>query len=38
VEGTDVYALAGRTVIDLTHPERAVPDLARGVTSLTYVG
>jgi hypothetical protein len=38
VEGTDVYALAGRTVIDLTHPERSVPDLPRGVSGLTYVG
>ena len=38
IEGSDVYALAGRTVIDLTHPERSVPDLARGITGLTFVG
>jgi hypothetical protein len=37
VEST-VYALAGRTVVDLTRPERSVPDLPRGVTALTYPG
>ncbi|MDZ5662779.1 LpqB family beta-propeller domain-containing protein [Nocardioides sp. S-58] len=38
VEGGEVYALAGRAVLSLTTPERAVPDLPRGLTSLTYVG
>ncbi|RYB93026.1 hypothetical protein EUA93_00850 [Nocardioides oleivorans] len=38
VEGSDTYALAGRSVSNLTRPERPVPDLPRGLTSLTYVG
>ncbi len=38
VEGSEVFALAGRTVISLTRPERAVPDLPPGLTSLTYPG
>lgn len=35
---TEVYALAGRAVTSLTRPERTVPDLPEGLTSLTYVG
>lgn len=35
---SEVFALAGRTVYSLTRPERDVPDLPRGLTSLTYVG
>jgi Lipoprotein LpqB beta-propeller domain/Sporulation and spore germination len=38
VDGTEVFALAGRTVISLSRPERSVPDLPRGLTSLTYAG
>ncbi|WP_210650455.1 LpqB family beta-propeller domain-containing protein [Nocardioides sp. SYSU D00065] len=38
VERSEVYALAGRAVLSLTTPERSVPDLPRGLTSLTYVG
>jgi hypothetical protein len=34
----EVYALAGREVTSLTRPERPVPDLPPGLTSLTYVG
>jgi hypothetical protein len=34
----EVFALAGRTVFSLNNPERAVPDLPRGLTSLTYAG
>lgn len=34
----EVYALAGREVTSLTRPERVVPDLPPGLTSLTYVG
>jgi hypothetical protein len=34
----EVYALAGRAVTSLTRPERSVPDLPKGLTSLTYVG
>jgi hypothetical protein len=34
----EVYALAGREVTSLTRPERLVPDLPRGLRSLTYVG
>jgi hypothetical protein len=34
----EVFALAGRAVISLTTPERTVPDLPRGLTSLTYAG
>lgn len=37
VEG-EVFALAGRTVRSLSRPERAVPDLPRGLSSLTYTG
>ncbi len=35
---SEVFALAGRTVRSLTRPERAVPDLPQGLTSLTYTG
>ncbi|MCP3422348.1 GerMN domain-containing protein [Nocardioides pinisoli] len=38
VELGEVYAVAGRKVVSLTTPERTVPDLAPGLTSLTYVG
>lgn len=38
VDGSEVFALAGRAVTSLTRLERSVPDLARGLTSLTYVG
>lgn len=38
VELIEVYAVAGRSVFSLTRPEREVPDLAPGLTSLTYVG
>lgn len=34
----EVYAIAGREVTSLTRPERMVPDLPPGLTSLTYVG
>lgn len=34
----EVYALAGRTAVSLTRPERLVPDLPPDLTSLTYVG
>jgi hypothetical protein len=33
-----VYALAGRTLFDLTRPERSAADLPRGLTGLTYPG
>lgn len=33
-----VYAVAGRTVTDLTTPERPVPDLPAGMRGLTYAG
>lgn len=35
---SEVFALAGRVVKSLTRPERAVPDLPQGLTSLTYTG
>ena len=35
---SEVFALAGRTVRSLTRPERAVPALPRGLTSVTYTG
>jgi len=38
LEGSDVYALAGRSVSDLTRPERTVADLPRGLTALTFAG
>ena len=38
VDLVEVYAVAGRSVFSLTRPEREVPDLAPGLTSLTYVG
>lgn len=38
VDLSEVYGLAGRTVIDLTRLERSVPALQRGVTSVTYPG
>jgi hypothetical protein len=38
VELTDVYALAGRAVTRLTRPGPALPDLPKGLTSLTYAG
>jgi hypothetical protein len=34
----EVFALAGRAVISLTRPERDVPDLPRGLSSVTYSG
>ena len=37
-DDSEVYALAGRAVTSLTRPERSVPDLPKGLTSLTYVG
>lgn len=37
-ELSEVFALAGRTVKSLTRPERTVPPLPRGLTSLTYTG
>ncbi|SEC66353.1 Sporulation and spore germination [Nocardioides exalbidus] len=36
--GPDAFALDGRAITNLTHPERTVPDLPRGLTSLTYTG
>lgn len=38
LEGSEVYALAGRRVIDLTRLERTLPDLPRGLTDLTFAG
>lgn len=38
VDLSEVYGVAGRTVVDLTRPERSVPDLPRGLSSLTYSG
>jgi hypothetical protein len=38
VDGSEVYARAGRSVISLTRPERTVVALPVGVTSLTYPG
>ncbi|PKH43384.1 Sporulation and spore germination [Nocardioides alpinus] len=38
VDLSEVFALAGRTVRSLTRPERTVPDLPPGLTSVTYVG
>jgi hypothetical protein len=38
VDLLEVYAVAGRSVVSLTRPERDVPDLAPGLTALTYVG
>ena len=38
VELTEIYALAGRAVTSLTRPGPALPDLPKGLTSLTYVG
>jgi hypothetical protein len=38
VDLSEVFALSGRTVISLTHPERTVPALPKGLTSLTYPG
>ncbi len=38
VEGTEVYAVAGEDVIDLTSPTRPLGTLPPGLTSLTYVG
>jgi hypothetical protein len=35
---SEVYGVSGRVVVDLTRPERTVPDLPRGLTSLTYPG
>ncbi len=35
---SEVFALAGRTVKRVTLLERSVPDLPRGLTSLTYTG
>jgi len=38
LEGSDVYALAGRSVTDLTRLERTVADLPRELTGLTFAG
>lgn len=38
VETAAVYAVAQRTITDLTTPERVLPDLPEGLRSLTYVG
>lgn len=38
VDPSEVYGLAGRTVIDLTRLERSVAPLPRGLTSVTYPG
>jgi hypothetical protein len=38
VDLVEAYAVAGRAVFALTRPERSVPDLPPGLTSLTYVG
>jgi hypothetical protein len=38
VEGSEVFARAGRSVISLTRPERTVLELPPGLTSLTYPG
>jgi hypothetical protein len=38
VDLVEAYAVAGRSVFALTRPERSVPDLPAGLTSLTYVG
>ena len=35
---SEVLAVAGRIVKSLTRPERVVPELPRGLTSLTYSG
>ncbi len=35
---SEVFALAGRTVRSLTRPERTVPPLPPGLTSVTYAG
>ncbi len=37
-QGTEVFAVVGREVTNLSQPERAVVDLPRGVTSLTFAG
>lgn len=34
----EAYVVAGRAISSLTRPERPVPDLPEGLTSLTYVG
>lgn len=38
VDLSEVFALSGRAVRSLSRPERTVPDLPPGLTSLTYVG
>ena len=38
VDGIEVFARAGRSVISLTRPERTVVSLPVGLTSLTYPG
>ena len=38
VDGSEVFARAGRSVISLTRPERTVVALPQGLTSLTYAG
>jgi hypothetical protein len=38
VEGSDVFALGNGLVVNLTSPDRLVPALPEGLTSLTYVG
>jgi hypothetical protein len=36
--GGNVYAVGGRTITDLTQPERDLPDLPAGLRGLTYTG
>ncbi len=38
LEGSEVLALAGRTVTDLSRPERTLADLPRGFSALTFAG
>ena len=38
VDDSEAFAVAGRTVKSLTLPDRTVPALAEGITSLTYAG
>jgi hypothetical protein len=38
VQAAPVYAVAGRTVTDLTTPELVLPDLPAGMRGLTYAG
>ena len=38
VDGSDVFARGNGLVVNLTNPDRIVPALPEGLTSLTYVG